>query len=66
MINTMKNKLKYTLTHEKNCSRLGVHFNTHKTDQVEEQETLGRCNHVVHNLIIEMHNLRLESCSHFS
>ena len=27
MINTMKNKLKYTLTHKKYCPWLGVHFN---------------------------------------
>jgi len=26
MNNTMKNKQKYTLTHEKNCPWLGVHF----------------------------------------
>ena len=26
--NTMKNKLNYTLTHEKNCPWLGVHFST--------------------------------------
>ena len=40
----MKNKLKYTLTHEKNCPWLGVHFSkaSYETavDELEPNSTL--------------------------
>ena len=33
--NTMKNKQKYTLTHERNCPWPGVHFRVRKDETIE-------------------------------